>query len=347
MTPSRSLYRYSIPFKETVRLRSQMHTARTGIIVRTVDRDGVTGLGEAAPLPGFSTETLDDVVAWLRRWCDRPEDVDVTTAPPSARFALTQVQLEQETVRSSRLIHRLLSDTASNVVHANAVVLPTEDLDDQVERIHSGGFSAVKLKVGGDPGLDASRVQDLAARLNGDVAIRLDANRAWSVQDARQFAREIDVERIDYIEEPLTDAAGLEQLVGETGLRVALDETMLEWMEDDLGGATFAEAFVLKPMLIGGENDVRRLLAVAQSADARVVFSGSFESGLGRRLLYSMAAAWAPHEAHGVDTARFLKRDVLTDLIIPSASRYDLVRVLGMPPVLDETILEPVHSSDP
>ena len=43
---------------------------RTGVLLVLRDREGRVGLGEAAPLRGFSSETAEDVIRALLRWAE-------------------------------------------------------------------------------------------------------------------------------------------------------------------------------------------------------------------------------------------------------------------------------------
>ena len=54
-----AFYRYSLPFRQPLMFKGQRLTNREGLLV------SINGQwGEIAPLPGFSTETLAEVV-WL------------------------------------------------------------------------------------------------------------------------------------------------------------------------------------------------------------------------------------------------------------------------------------------
>jgi O-succinylbenzoate synthase len=204
----------------------------------------------------------------------------------------------------------VLSPKVRPSVSFNALL--TDDgraLENTVAALHRAGYPAVKLKVGRRSiGEDVARVHAVARRLAG-VALRLDANRAWSFADACCFAKGVREVSIDYVEEPLVDAAELPRLAAETGLPVALDETIQE-------GASprdhpYATAVILKPTLAGGMRATQRLAAEAERVACQPVLSASFESGAGLRGLVALAAGLGTKDVPvGLDTYRRLAADV-------------------------------------
>src|SRR5829696_7177251 len=60
------LYRYEIHLEAPVKLKNATLQRRKGTLVRLTAGDGSGGWGEAAPLPGFSPETLEEATEGLR-----------------------------------------------------------------------------------------------------------------------------------------------------------------------------------------------------------------------------------------------------------------------------------------
>ena len=63
--------RYSLPFGHSVRTSRGPWLRREGLYVRIERPDGSVGFGEAAPLPAFGTETVDEAEACCRSLGDR------------------------------------------------------------------------------------------------------------------------------------------------------------------------------------------------------------------------------------------------------------------------------------
>ncbi|CAK8741932.1 o-succinylbenzoate synthase [Sodalis praecaptivus] len=85
-----TLYRYRLPMQPSVVLGNQRFAEREGLLV-ALDDAGRRGVGEIAPLPGFSRESLADAGAaaqrWLARWTAGRRQRRCST-PPRPRSVL-------------------------------------------------------------------------------------------------------------------------------------------------------------------------------------------------------------------------------------------------------------------
>jgi len=226
-----------------------------------------------------------------------------------------------------------LGFSCSSAIGVNALVAREEDLSES-----SGGATVVKVKVGKDPAEDARRTNRLAELLQfhkgPQARLRLDANQAWTVDEAVAFVSGLSDSAVaitEYLEEPVrwTQDAGSflgawEQLAERTQRRVRLaaDESLTEGAvrpEDLEGCKAPIAALILKPALQGLEQTLE-LARWAQRHGARPVVSSAFESGVAlchfAVLAAAMAApAWLPESGvsacHGLGTFTRLAEDVL------------------------------------
>jgi O-succinylbenzoate synthase len=319
MIASITMFQYRLPLRTPLPLGAHTIEARDGVLVRICDAAGHQGWGDVAPLPGFSTESM----AYARRELEAtapqlvggPVDAALdhlahANTASSVRCGLEMALLETKAREAGTTLPHVLSPKVRPSVSFNALL--TDDdraLENEVTALRRTGYPAVKVKVGRRPvAEDVARVQALARQLPG-VALRLDANRAWSFADAYRFAEGICDVSVDYVEEPLVDAAELPRLAAETGMPVALDETIQE------GAAprdhSYATAVILKPTLVGGLRAAQRLAAEAERVACQPVLSASFESGAGLRGLIALAAGLGTKDVPvGLDTYHRLAADV-------------------------------------
>ncbi|MNM48806.1 o-succinylbenzoate synthase [compost metagenome] len=68
---------------------------------------------------------------------------------------------------------------------------------------------------------------------------------------------------------------------------------------------------MLKPTLLGSLANSEALVARARELKLKVIVSSCFESGIGLGQLARLAGEWAPDQAPGLDTRRWLARDLL------------------------------------
>ncbi|MEC8253455.1 MAG: enolase C-terminal domain-like protein [Planctomycetota bacterium] len=249
-------YTYRLPLAKPLRLGDLVVNERRGWLLRSED-----GVGDACPLPNFSLDTLDDVDAFVSR--EAAPTASVTWATFTTRPGVARV-LDAK-VRTAGLV---------------------TDIDDA-----DAPCACVKLKVGRAP--LRAELQTVSRLRSQGVRLRLDGNRALSVDAAQQLA-DAAGDALEFFEEPVA-AADLEHTIAR--MPVALDEALLEREVVPAGAA----AFVLKPTLLGAD----RTLALVQLAEARgtpVIISSCYESAVGRAALVRFAAAVAPDATHGLGT---------------------------------------------
>jgi len=273
-------FRFQIPLNRPLKLRERTHTFREGILL---ERDG--RWAEASPLPGFSAETIDDVVGALR---------GEQSAPASLAFALAAVNEPIESILEVPWNYLLLGER--------------EDVLEGVEKCKASGCRAAKLKVGrNEMHADISLIREVRERLPNDVQLRLDANQAWTLQEASRFIGSLENIDFEYIEEPLQNPNDLEKLYSRTGVSYVLDETLLH--SSSLDAWPNATALICKPTILGGRKAVERLVATGKP----VVFSAAFESGVGIARIVQLAAEFSPQLAAGLDTLDWLADDLLLE----------------------------------
>lgn len=323
-------YRYTLPLTKPLRLGPVRLTEREGLVLQVHTRAGACGWGEIAPLPAFSPESLADAEAQTRRLCawltDRrlPADVlapdgavaaavDTLKLYPAVRCGLEGALAWLLADHSGRFLSSFLGPAQRPTVALNGLLTTSDDLGAEAQRLKQAGYPVVKMKVGRHTvATDVVRVRQARDALGPAVAIRLDANRAWTWPEALTFAEALGtLDTLDYIEEPLADPSQLARFARSTGWPVALDETLVGLAPEAVAEHTYAAALVCKPMLLGGPVTVRRLAATAAAWNGRTVLSAAFETGVGMRLLLAQAGALKAPEASGLDTYRRLAEDLL------------------------------------
>lgn len=323
-------------FTRPVRTAVGDFVERPSVLLALSDAEGFTGLGEAAPWPGFGTENLADALAALREVAamlpgseaelDRlpPPGIDRLRDAPAARAALEGALLDLEARRQGRpmadcLASRSAAGTgdALRVVAVNALLIERDPnvLREEAALARARGYRAAKLKLGAETlAEDVARAAAARAGLGPDVALRGDANGAWSVEKAREALAALAEFQFDYVEQPVaaTDFAGLASLRGRAPVRIAADESVATGHgATRLIEAAAADVLVLKPAMLGGAAQALEIAARARRAGCEVVFSHAFESAVGAQHALHCAAAWGDTTTvHGLETAGLFVEDV-------------------------------------
>ncbi|MDA8563450.1 o-succinylbenzoate synthase [Mariniblastus sp.] len=299
-------YRFSIPLTRPLTLKGETYTTREGVLI---ERDGKWA--EASPLLGFSLDSIDDVIAGLRGEQGRSK---------SFEFALSA--LEEPAVERIAVPWNFLLVGDRDRVMAG------------VDRCVESCCKAAKLKVGrGDLRAEIELVWAVRERLPSEVQLRLDANQAWTLDEAALFIESLQGIDLEYIEEPLQDPQQLEELFSRTGVRYALDETLTH--HELIDAWPNAAALICKPTILGGRVAVERLAAAGKP----ITFTAAFESGVGIARIVQLAAEFSPDRAAGIDTIEWLE----DDLLMHSPSKQDGIFSVVGEPVAERSKLEPIE----
>lgn len=325
-----AVYRYDLPLKRPLLVKGGIVQVRSGLVLRVRADDGGVAFGDAAPLPGFSRETLGEAAAQAvgltRLLRDRalPPEVGLITdrferwfvtrdLVPSVKFALQAAVFRL--LARARLLpgFPLAADDSRPSVPVNALLAgDTDAIAARARDARAQGYGTFKLKVGGDIAEDIERVRLVREIIGLEARLRLDANRAWEEADAEAFARGVRDCAVEYIEEPLADPRRMIEFSARSGLPVALDETIAERGGEALEQWRGARALVLKPTLLGGFEITMWLARKAVNLGMTPVISSSFESGLGIAALGRLAAYTQSDDvAAGLDTLSWFAADVL------------------------------------
>ncbi|MCK3654667.1 o-succinylbenzoate synthase [Pasteurellaceae bacterium Macca] len=298
-----ALYRYAIPVETGVVLRHRRLKQREGLIIR-LGENGREGWGEIAPLPEFSQESLAEAEsqakACLKAW-RAGDPCQFDTLFPSVAFGLSfafaELQGELGEEGNYRVAPLCYGDPDALYHKLN-----------QIE-----GEKVAKMKVGLYEANRDGLLADMFLSALPDLMLRLDANRAWSLEKASQFARQISPEnrhRIQFIEEPCHTPALSRQFAQTHQLAIAWDESTREpdfclQPEPNLRG------IVIKPTLVGDFAKCVALIQQAHQFGLTVVISSSIESSLGLTQLARFAKQYTPHSTPGLDTLGLMTAQLL------------------------------------
>ncbi len=187
----------------------------------------------------------------------------------------------------------------------------------------SAGCRTAKVKVA-EPGQsladDLARVEAVRDVLGPSGRVRVDANGAWSLDEAVRALRELDRFDLEYAEQPCASVEELAALRRRVDVPIAADESIRR-SDDPLRVAALqaADVAVLKVQPLGG---VRACLAIAERIGLPVVVSSALETSVGIAAGVALAAALPelPY-ACGLGTVAMLERDVVADPLLPVDGR--------------------------
>jgi len=226
-------------------------------------------------------------------------------------------------------------------VNATVPVVPPEDAHALVA---ASGCTTAKVKVA-DPGTpladDLARVEAVRDALGPSGRVRVDANGAWSVDEAVVALRELDraAGGLEYAEQPCASVEDLAAVRRRVAVPIAADESIRR-AEDpyrvrDLAAADIA---VLKVQPLGG---VRACLRIAEDIGLPVVVSSALETSVGLAAGVALAAALPSLDhACGLATGPLLTADVAAPALAPVDGMIPVV-LPSVEPRLVEAVAAP------
>jgi L-Ala-D/L-Glu epimerase len=294
--------------RHALRLRRPLQTSygtlheRELLAVSLTDEDGVTGHGEAAPLEAYDGMSLARVEQALERYrpivenaagmngaeivdaCRRADDL------PEAFAAIDLALWDRAGRRVGRPVASLITDTPASAVPVNATLSAFDRAGaaEQAAQAVAQGFDCLKVKVGiGD---DAGRIAAVRAAAGAHVALRVDANGAWSVEQAVRNIEALSPSGLELVEEPVHGLAAVREVRERVAVRVAIDETAAEHGALTAG---VADAVCLKISRCGGISGLLAAASLVRASGAEAYVASTFDGPIGIAAGLHAAAALA------------------------------------------------------
>lgn len=312
---------FSVPLARPLETAAGTIDRRQGVLVSLGDGPG--GLGEAAPLAGW-TESLETCrttladLATAEDLPDAPDDLPPMRDTPAARHAVELALLDRAARREGVPLYRRLGGRRRLSRLPANVTVGDADADGTVEAATAEvdrGFRTVKLKVGRRPlEEDLERVSRVRAALGPSVELRVDANGTWGRATAEPAVEALASFDVSLVEQPLgaDDLDGLAELRGR-GVDIALDESVRDHGVAAVVEVDAADVIVLKPMALGGVGRAADAATAAREADLDVVVTTTIDAVVARTAAVHLTAALDPGRACGLATASWLARDLAAD----------------------------------
>jgi L-alanine-DL-glutamate epimerase-like enolase superfamily enzyme len=289
-------------------------TDRELLLVALEAADGLTGYGEAAPLESYDGVSLSDVRAALEAcvpvladYRDAAPIADVlarcaeATVLPQALAAIDLALWDLAGRRTREPVWRLLGARQAPPVAVNWTIAAGDrsGAAHEAATARAEGFGTVKVKVAiGD---DAGRLAAVRAFGGPDMAIRIDANGAWSLDEAAVALPALEATGIELCEEPVSGVEAIRALwaTGQLDYALALDESAAD---PDAFTRPAADAICLKIARCGGISGTIETAARARAIGYDVYVASTLDGPLAIAGALHAAAVIRPTRACGLAT---------------------------------------------
>lgn len=335
-------------------------TVQKSAVIRLISRDGVVGLGNIDPSPGYSVESIEQSLGALRgtlaplirgedaanihRVLKRMDSALKDYLDAKAAIEMACVDL---TCRALGIpVHRYLGGATRGEFAFNAWIgiLSPGEAAAEARTWFDRGFRSAKVKVGGGVDADRDRIKAVREAVGPDMALRADANAGYSVDDAKRLGRLLEPFNMQLLEQPVAadDVAGMAAVRQAVGMPVMADEAITDHRSlIDVIRAGAADIVKLKVMKQGGFVRTRRMLETAEAAGMRVVIGHGFGLGV-NTMAEIMLAATSDNVIDGLECVGPLKTsdDIVTQKLDLSRGRLAVPDGAGLAVTLDVAKLD-------
>ncbi|WP_372774000.1 o-succinylbenzoate synthase [Mangrovibacterium sp.] len=320
--------------KHELEFKQPSGTSRGVLKTRTVwylylEEAGTTGVGECAPLPGLSIETPEQVDYMIEDVCSDPlyfeENRELLIDYPSLRFALETALLD---LRNGG--HHLLFPSAFTAGKAgipiNGLIWmnDAETMQSQIEAKLNEGYRCIKLKIGAiDFGRELDLLRFIRKRYSSEqVTLRVDANGAFKVDEAKEKLQQLAEFNLHSIEQPIVAGrwADMAKLCDDTPIPIALDEELIGINKHEdkqlLLDMIRPQYLILKPSLHGGLSGCDEWIELAKERNIGWWITSYLESNIGLNAIAQWAFSKNARTYQGLGTGQLFTNNIDSPLEI-------------------------------
>ena len=293
--------------RRTLRLRSPVHTSfgttteRELLLLALTDERGVRGVGEAAPHEPYDGVPFERVERALERYRPLLECAPGGADPaqllqgcraiddlPAALAAVDIALWDHAGRRAGCPLAELLCERPAPTVPVNATVTAEDRAGAATQAADAArsGFDVLKVKVG--VGDDAGRLAAVRSAVGPAVALRVDANGAWSVPEAIAAIGSLEAVGLELVEEPVHGLDDIRRVREAVWARVSIDETAAE---PGALAAGAADAVCLKLSRCGGISGLLEAAGEVRGSGAEVYVTSGLDGPVAVAAAVHAAAA--------------------------------------------------------
>ena len=271
--------------------RGVLHTKETFIL--TITEDGKTGVGECGIFRGLSYDDVPDYeekLKWLVEHINENEEFLKAELLhyPSIWFGYEQAVRNLEFGGNIYFPSEFTQDSAPIRINGLIWMGNAEHMRKQISDKLQKGFKCLKLKIGIDWPSEREILRQLRSEFpENKLEIRVDANGAFSFEQAKTVLRELAELDIHSIEQPIKagNISQMAELCRITPTPVALDEELIGIVDsiekEELLNQIKPQFIILKPSLIGGFSGSDEWINTAEKLGIDYWITSALESNIG------------------------------------------------------------------
>ena len=281
--------------KHPLQISRGVHDKSQNLFIEII-KDGITAWGESAPGKTEGAKSAEEVQAHLTRLINSDiNDLSINQLyqrskelriPACAQAGIDIALWDLNAKKAKLSLKDLLGLPKPKVPTSITVgINPPEIVKERVEMIISNPqVRALKVKLGSPEGIEYDKLiysQVIESTKKSNIAIRVDANGGWSLDEAKLMMKWLAERDAEYIEQPLVegDEDKLKFLFEGRALPIFIDESC-RFAEDVANNYQYVDGVNLKLMKCGGITEALKILNVAKSHGLKTMIGCMSESSV-------------------------------------------------------------------
>jgi L-Ala-D/L-Glu epimerase len=278
----------ALPLKHTFTIAHQSRDVQETLIVR-LEEDGIYGLGESTSNPFYGI-TIENMIACLEQarplvesgeW-NSPEELwemgkEQFLTNPFAQCALDMAAWDIFTKKRGEKLYEYLNLDPKKIPTTNFTI-GIDTVEKMVAKMKEVDWPIYKIKLGTDKDLEIVR----ELRKHTSSVFRIDANCAWTAEQAIRNSEELAKLGVEFMEQPLgkDDLEGMKEVFNYSKLPVMADESCI--VESDVKKCHgLFHAINVKLVKAGGITPGLRMIHEAKSLGMKTMVGCMTESSVG------------------------------------------------------------------
>ncbi len=313
---------YRLVFKVPSRTSREILTYKDVYYIRLLDENtGKAGIGECAVFPGLSYDYRPGYADTLIQACKTLTKGILPQLDnwPSIKFGIEGAMADLAAAPS-------LWHSGKTVITINGLIWmgSAEEMIRRVEQKLKLGFRCLKLKIGGiNFNKELAILNDIrSAYPEQSLEIRLDANGAFSKEDALVKLEKLSRFGIHSIEQPLRQGQweAMAELCRVSPIKIALDEELINVIQEPdkrkLLEIILPQYIILKPSLCGGLSGADSWIDLAEEYNIGWWATSALESNVGLDTIANWVSAKHPAIPQGLGTGELYVNNIQSPLFL-------------------------------
>lgn len=336
------MYKHTLKFKFEAGTSRGVYTEKDTYFLKIFDSENpkIFGLGEAAPLHGLSIDDFPNYQDILQGACDTFNGLDLEVFEWNINIILSQliddrlpsIKFGFETALIDYMNggKRIIFDNdfvkGEKAININGLVWMGSKafMMEQVEEKILAGFDTIKMKIGAiNFEEELSILSSIRNRFSNEkITLRVDANGAFSPEEAQKKLLQLFDYQIHSIEQPIrqTQTDAMMGLCENSPIPIALDEELIgitDYVQKmQLLKKIKPKYIILKPTLLGGLQHCREWIEIASRLHVGWWLTSALESNIGLNAIAQFSAEYKNTLPQGLGTGALYHNNIESPLVV-------------------------------